>query len=139
MWNLFIFVKLFTQLVCQRKQAKTHVLTSEGVWQTAEVQAGWTWKGQRSTYISKLLQGDAEAVHTHMTKLLPWIKHLSLSRQGLQEGVRVRTARIQAGSNFGNKKKKRLEVFQLLLWGLVIVKEKGLESTSKASFLGLVV
>lgn len=47
-------------------------------------------------------------------------------------------ARMQAGSDFGNNKKKHLEVFQLLLWGLIIVKEEGLESASKVSFVGLV-
>lgn len=44
---------------------------------------------------------------------------------------------MQAGRDFGNNK-KHLEVFQLLLWGLIIVKEEGLESASKASFVGLV-
>ena len=43
---------------------------------------------------------------------------------------------MQASSNFGNNK-KHLEIFQLLLWGLIIVKEEGLESASKASFAGL--
>ena len=46
-------------------------------------------------------------------------------------------ARMQASSNFGNNRKKHLEIVQLLLWGLIIVKGEGLESASKSSFAGL--